>query len=195
MFLDSYKFVRLNSRSPEPKYGYYSDDVKKMLNDSIWEQTFSKHNLKQQTITGFIGGPPCPDFSVAGKNHGVNGSNGILTEIYKQLIIKRKPDFFVFENVKGLYRTQKHKEFYERLKSELDREYKLFDSIENALEYGVPQFRERLVLIGFKRDKFGEAKEFVLGRHKKYELAKIYNLPWPKRNVFKNNLTRKNPKA
>jgi DNA (cytosine-5)-methyltransferase 1 len=193
-FLDSYKFVRRGNNS-EPKYGYYDNDVKNLLDDNIWKQTFSKHSTKLQAITGFIGGPPCPDFSVAGKNHGVSGRNGILTDIYKQLIIKRKPDFFVLENVKGLYRTQKHKEFYERLKSELSKEYTLFDSIENALEYGVPQFRERLVLIGFKKDKFGEAKEFVLGKHKKYELSEIHTLPWPKKDAFKDNFVRKKPKG
>lgn len=68
------------------------------------------------------------------------------------LIIKRKPDFFVLENVKGLFQTKKHKEFYELIKKRLYRAgYSLFDSIENALEYGTPQNRDRLVLIGFKR--------------------------------------------
>ena len=55
-----------------------------------------------------------------------------------KLIVKRQPDFFVLENVKGLYQTKKHKIFYEQMKKRLYRAgYSLFDSIENALEYGV----------------------------------------------------------
>ena len=60
-------------------------------------------------LVGFIGGPPCPDFSTAGKNKGAEGENGQLTSVYVNLIIKRAPDFFVLENVKGLYQTKKHK--------------------------------------------------------------------------------------
>lgn len=96
-------------------------------------------------MIGFIGGPPCPDFSVAGKNEGETGVNGQLTSVYVDLIVCREPDFFVFENVKGLYKTQKHREFYEKLKGRLERSgYVLFDAVENAIEYGAPQYRERL---------------------------------------------------
>ncbi|MFR3660218.1 MAG: DNA cytosine methyltransferase [Blautia hansenii] len=64
-------------------------------------------NDKKDSIIGFIGGPPCPDFSTAGKNKGINGDNGKLSKTYFELICKEKPDFFIFENVKGLWRTKK----------------------------------------------------------------------------------------
>lgn len=67
-------------------------------------------------LTGFIGGPPCPDFSVAGKNKGRDGENGRLSQSYIDIILEMKPDFFLFENVKGLYRTSKHREFFDHLK-------------------------------------------------------------------------------
>lgn len=96
-------------------------------------------------------------FSIAGRNEGKEGKNGQLTSVYTELILKRKPDFFLLENVKGLYRTRKHREFYDSIKRKLRRSgYHLFDSVENALEYGVPQFRERLFLVGFSTKVFGE---------------------------------------
>ena len=55
---------------------------------------------------GIIGGPPCPDFSHGGKNMGGKGINGRLSKIFVNRIAKIKPDFFVFENVSGLYKTK-----------------------------------------------------------------------------------------
>jgi DNA (cytosine-5)-methyltransferase 1 len=102
------------------------------------------------SITGFIGGPPCPDFSVGGKNKGKDGSNGSLSKSYVDLICQQQPDFFLFENVKGLWKTTKHRQFYEQLKSQLQESgYILYDKLINTLDYGVPQHRERIILMGF----------------------------------------------
>ena len=153
-FLYAYKFAR-KEKKEVPNYGYSNEDIRSYLNDENWNRYFGgrKRNGK---ILGFIGGPPCPDFSVAGRNEGSNGKNGQLTEIYKSLIIKRQPDFFVLENVKGLCKTEKHRKFYEKIKKDLLLSgYVLFDSVENSLEYGVPQYRDRLFLVGFNRTVFG----------------------------------------
>lgn len=148
-FLRSYQFARRNFDT-NPEYGYSNNDAATFLDDSIWENTFNSLELKN--FTGFIGGPPCPDFSTAGKNAGADGIHGQLTTVYVSLICKRHPAFFVLENVKGLYQTQKHRAFYEKQKRRLRRSgYILYDSIENALSYGVPQYRDRLILVGFKR--------------------------------------------
>lgn len=48
---------------------------------------------KRFTLVGFIGGPPCPDFSVAGKNRGRDGALGRLSKTYVDLICKNQPDF------------------------------------------------------------------------------------------------------
>ena len=57
-------------------------------------------------VFGIIGGPPCPDFSVGGKNMGNKGDQGRLSEVYVNRIIELNPTFFVFENVPGLLRTE-----------------------------------------------------------------------------------------
>lgn len=178
-FLQAYRYARRNNPRV-PRYGYNNDDVKSFLSDQKWYETFPHFRNQNNDIVGFIGGPPCPDFSVAGKNKGKEGINGQLTSIYVNLITKRKPDFFVFENVKGLYQTKKHRDFYDKLKRKLYRAgYSLFDSVENSLEYGVPQFRDRLFLIGFKRARFGKRIQYEIGTNRIYSLNDVVSMPWP----------------
>ncbi|MCX9697059.1 DNA cytosine methyltransferase, partial [Vibrio cholerae] len=107
-FLDAYKYSREHMGLPKPKYGHYLGSIddfvtgekKQLLYDLVQE-------AKSEALTGFIGGPPCPDFSVAGKNKGSDGENGILTRVYIDAIVQNQPDFFLFENVKGLWKTGK----------------------------------------------------------------------------------------
>jgi len=75
---------------------------------------------------GFIGGPPCPDFSVGGKNRGQDGERGKLSATYVDLICEQKPDFFLFENAKGLWRTELRREFSEELKVQAHRRSRVY---------------------------------------------------------------------
>ena len=147
-FLEAYKYSRSKMGIPKPKYGYFEGsideclDMEKARDLSSWV----KKEKQDGVIVGFIGGPPCPDFSVAGKNKGRDGENGKLSQSYVDLICKNQPDFFVFENVKGLYRTAKHREFFNALKRQLsDFGYVCTEKLINAIEYGVPQDRERII--------------------------------------------------
>jgi DNA (cytosine-5)-methyltransferase 1 len=184
-FLRAYQYARRNS-GHVPQYGYSNESMEHFLEDEVWDARFKDYSTRpKDRWIGFIGGPPCPDFSTAGKNAGSTGKHGQLTEKYVRLIIKRKPDFFVLENVKGLYQTKKHKAFYETMKKRLYRSgYSIFDSIENSLEYGTPQFRDRLILIGFRRDTFGKGIRFEIGRHKMYDMNEINQKEWPETEVF-----------
>lgn len=103
-------------------------------------------------IFGIIGGPPCPDFSNAGRHKGHRGENGKLTRDFVDLICELKPSFFVLENVAGLARFTKHRRFLNRIKKQLAHAGYVTDAkILNALEFGVPQFRERLFVVGLRR--------------------------------------------
>lgn len=186
-FLRAYQYAR-RKKALHPQYGYNHFDVRDFLSDNIWRKTFPDYRHCRNTLIGFIGGPPCPDFSTAGKNEGETGKNGQLTSVYADLIVRRQPDFFVLENVKGLYATKKHKEFYERLKRKLYKAgYSLFDSIENSLEYGVPQYRERLILIGFNRMRFGKRIQYKFGSKRIYTMEEISNINWPNMNPYVEN--------
>jgi len=109
-------------------------------------------NGKKPPFFGIIGGPPCPDFSPGGKNRGGDGANGRLSKTYVNRICRIKPSFFVFENVSGLHRTKIHREFLYKLEETLEKNgYCLDLRILNSLEYGLPQNRERLFLIGIQQ--------------------------------------------
>lgn len=194
-FLRAYQYARRNDHHA-PQYGYSHLDVRALLTDDVWNRTFPDYRQNEDMLIGFIGGPPCPDFSTAGKNRGEFGENGQLTSVYVNLIIRRQPDFFVLENVRGLYRTKKHKEFYDRIKRRLYKAgYSLFDTIENALEYGVPQYRERLILIGFNRARFGRRIQYEFGTHRIHTLKDINNIQWPTTNPFIENGNLEMPKG
>ena len=123
---------------------------------------------------GVIGGPPCPDFSNGGTHAGGNGSNGKLTSVFVDMICNLLPSFFVIENVAGLYRFHKHRAFLNRKIFQLRRHgYSVDYMILNALELGVPQNRERLFVVGFKKS----IAQRAIGRKLTY--AETEWFPWP----------------
>jgi len=103
-------------------------------------------------IWGVIGGPPCPDFSVGGKNRGAAGDRGVLTEVFVDLILQLNPSFFVIENVPGLLKTRKHREFLDAMIAKLEATYAVDFRLLNALDVGVPQDRQRVFIVGVERD-------------------------------------------
>lgn len=193
-FLEAYKYSRKKMKIKEPEYGYFNDDICDYLEENSKLDILIEKD-KRDSIIGFIGGPPCPDFSTAGKNKGINGDNGKLSKTYFDLICKEKPDFFVFENVKGLWRTKKHKEFYDNMYNKMKKQgYYLLDKLLNSLEYGVPQERERVIMIGIKvgsqknKDQLKDiVKNFNWGIREYNILETIRNIDWPNTEPFREN--------
>ncbi len=155
-FLNAYKHSRKVMSLPEPNFGHYHCSVEEFVNGGQYVNSLADQVSKLKSkgeMVGFIGGPPCPDFSVGGKNRGHEGENGRLSRTYVDAIIFHKPDFFLFENVKGLWRTKRHREFYELLKDDLRREgYVLTDHLVNCIQYGAPQDRDRILMFGVKKE-------------------------------------------
>ena len=111
-----------------------------------------KTDRNAKRVIGFIGGPPCPDFSIAGLNAGKDGNVGPLSSKYVRLINQEEPHFFLFENVKGLCFAEKHRTYFRSLCLKLREKYFTSHRLVNALWYGVPQYRERLIIVGIRRD-------------------------------------------
>lgn len=196
-FMDIYKASRENLNINPPMFGHQVADITENLENlnSLWLQDNLRKARKTHDLIGFIGGPPCPDFSVAGKNKGKTGENGKLSGTYVEMICRSKPDFFLFENVKGLYRTTKHRAFFEQLKLKLIKSgYYLTENLINAIEFGAPQDRERIILIGFQRETLGDLgfkmngspiiKNFDWSKNTKYSSADIFNIAWPGQEKF-----------
>lgn len=204
-FMAAYRYSRQVLNLPLPEYGYYdkeAGDVTQLL-EALQTQHLRElvqDCRKSNNIVGFIGGPPCPDFSIGGKNRGRLGDNGKLSASYVELICRNLPDFFLFENVKGLWRTTKHRLFFESLKQQLlEAGYILTERLINAIEYGVPQDRERIILIGFRNSlikdigiKLGSEKllpqgSFPWDNHILYPQKKVFAYPWRKSEPFQEN--------
>lgn len=191
-FMHVYQYSREKMGMKEPVYGYSCDDVNSYLDEGAHIREMVEELRSKGKLVGFIGGPPCPDFSVGGKNRGRNGDNGKLSQTYVSLIIENKPDFFLFENVKGLWRTARHREFYEELKRSLHLAgYATTERLTNSLEFGAPQDRDRILLFGVRKhllppDAFdGDSLQgFPWKRYMVEDLETIKSLPWPDRDPF-----------
>ena len=194
-FMSAYRYSRDKLNLPQPEYGYHEGeaaDVSKLIVGTPAQRLdeLVKNSRKSNNIIGFIGGPPCPDFSIGGKNKGYLGDNGKLSSAYVELICKNLPDFFLFENVKGLWRTTKHRLFFEELKIKLQKSgYRLTERLINSIEYGVPQDRDRIILIGFKDNFLKDIKikddfTFLWEKYILYPQNQVFAYPWNKCEPF-----------
>ena len=146
-FMNAYQYSREQMKLDKPEFGYQNNDINDFLDNRKKELKDFVCVSKKDALTGFIGGPPCPDFSVAGKNKGKEGDNGKLSLSYVNSIVTFNPDFFLFENVKGLWRTARHRAYFEDLKKILNAAgYCTTERLTNSLEFGAPQDRDRILL-------------------------------------------------
>jgi DNA (cytosine-5)-methyltransferase 1 len=203
-FLEAYAFTRKRLDIEDPDYGYDGSNVVDFL-EGKKKQALSEYLReirRKGDIVGFIGGPPCPDFSVGGKNRGIDGENGILSQTYFDLIRVFKPDFFFFENVKGLWATRRHKLFYSEIKKSIQFSgYITTEKLVNSIEYCVPQDRQRIFLFGITH---GLSKDigmeistynydtipedlFNWAKHARYPGPKAFQFQWPERDRFENS--------
>ena len=207
-FVDSYKYSRDKMKLKHPRHGYDVVSAVEYLTEEKSNQLAEMvaKERRDGKLIGFIAGPPCPDFSVGGKNRGQHGENGKLSKIYVDMVIDQQPDFFLFENVKGLWRTKKHREFFDELKRQLHAQgYITTEKLMNARLFGVPQDRDRIILLGFKKDLLkkdlvkravdGEmdAQDFDWQREMKYTLEEVKSFDWPAQDDFKAGGTRTKP--
>jgi DNA (cytosine-5)-methyltransferase 1 len=210
-FADAYQHSRQLLGIASPRYGIHVGEQGDI--QSIAKGLYGRHLAellqdarKNVDVVGFIGGSPCPDFSVGGKNKGREGDQGKLSGSYIDLICHHKPDFFLFENVKGLWRTKRHKLFFEELKLKLwNAGYVLTERLMNTLEYGVPQNRERIILVGFSRSLLQDlqGKElyqnlmpeciFPWRKHILYSQDAIFAYSWPSTDFFSEESEREIP--
>ncbi|WP_313075350.1 DNA cytosine methyltransferase [Lacrimispora sp.] len=133
-------------------------------------------------IDVIIGGPPCQAYSIAGRVRDENGMKedyrNYLFESYLKVVDKYKPKAFVFENVPGILSAKPgDRPIIDIIQESFDKAgYYVLKNLKSAIidftEYGVPQNRKRIIILGLSKDYFGEEKciKLVEGFYK-------YNLP------------------
>jgi DNA (cytosine-5)-methyltransferase 1 len=123
--------------------------------------------IPKESLDIYMTSPPCQAFSLAGKRKGEKDKRGVLFYNSHEFIVKNKPRYFIFENVKGLLSDDSGKTFnlwldYLGGKSvngnpvifplEDATPYHIYHKVLNAKNYGVPQNRERVFIIGIRDD-------------------------------------------
>ena len=102
-------------------------------------------------IIGIIGGPPCQSWSNAGKGGGFDDPRGKVFLTFIKILKEKKPLFFVAENVKGLLAARNKDSYNKIIESFKDAGYDVWDECLNANDFDVPQNRERVIFVGFRK--------------------------------------------
>ncbi|MCD7812158.1 MAG: DNA (cytosine-5-)-methyltransferase [Ruminococcus sp.] len=126
--------------------------------DFHWNVAFLDGKQYEGQVDLFVGGSPCQSFSFVGKQRGLEDTRGTLFYEYARLIREIRPKVFIYENVKAILsndggRTwEKMKEVFSNLEYKVYYTYNGKPSVLNARDYGIPQNRERMFVVGFRND-------------------------------------------
>lgn len=129
------------------------EDIKVFANQNLKELL----NLKEGELDLLSGGIPCQTFSVAGKRAGIDDDRGQMFIYYSKVLEQLKPKLFLVENVKGLKSHNNGKTLEKILSTLKDKGYTIKWAILNAVNYLVPQKRERMVIIGIRNDLYKDS--------------------------------------
>jgi DNA (cytosine-5)-methyltransferase 1 len=158
---DTYACRTLKTRMMH--YGYSEDESSVLETDITNENIIDQiaNEIKDKKVDIIIGGPPCQSFSTLGRAKDEKGMaddpRNFLFESYVKILNHFEPKIFVFENVTGLLSAKlKGKPILKIILKELGKKYNLINESEkmvlNSCDYGVPQIRKRVILIGTRKD-------------------------------------------
>lgn len=134
------------------------------INEENWYEDIRFLNGKEynKKVDILVGGSPCQSFSIIGKKGGLKDTRGTLFNDYARLIKEIQPKVFIFENVTGILTHDKGETWKVILSVFHSLGYTLFSKVLNAKDYGIPQNRKRVFVVGFKNKvdfKFPEPME------------------------------------
>jgi DNA (cytosine-5)-methyltransferase 1 len=114
----------------------------------------AKHLKKICKVDGFAYGFPCNDFSLVGEHKGIDGNFGPLYSYGIPILEEFNPKFFIAENVGGIRSANEGKTLLKILDdlSQAGKGYVITPHLYKFEEYGVPQARHRVILVGFRKD-------------------------------------------
>ena len=148
-------------------------------------------------IDGFAFGFPCNDFSVVGEHKGIDGNYGPLYQYGVAVLKKFRPRWFVAENVGGLASANEGAAFKKILASMKDAGYRIYPHLYKFEEYGVPQSRHRIIIVGIRSDLqqvFNPPSPALLAPRDNSAKAALENPPIPP-DAPNNDRTAQHPKV
>ncbi len=134
---------------PHVKQSYFANYN---INPKDWHNDVTKFSAKKYKgeIDLLVGGSPCQAFSMVGKRKGLEDIRGTLFYDFARVVNETQPQVFIYENVKGLINHDNGKT-WQVVKDVFDElGYKTYHQVLNSKDYGIPQNRERIIVIGFK---------------------------------------------
>ena len=145
----------IEKTSCQTYYKYFNHDIvcgdiTQILNGGNTESFFDKPLPEHADVV--LGGFPCQDFSLAGKRKGFNAKRGLLYQSMVEVVKRTKPLLFVAENVKGLMTMDKGEALKTIVRDFEGLGYKVVYRLLVAADYGVPQIRERVIIVGTRKD-------------------------------------------
>lgn len=135
------------------------------IDENRWHNDITKFDAKKFNgeIDILVGGSPCQSFSMVGKRKGLEDTRGTLFYDYARIIKECNPNVFIYENVKGLVNHDDGRTWKIVQKTFASLGYTIYSEILNSKDYGIPQNRERIFVVGFKdKVKFEFPKPFEL---------------------------------
>ena len=135
---------------PFVKDAYFAnyDISEKAWHDDVQEFSAKKYKYKVDLL---VGGSPCQSFSMAGKRGGMEDTRGTLFYDFARIIQECKPKVFIFENVRGLVNHDKGNTWRVIQNVFNDLGYSINSKILNSCDYGIPQSRNRIFVVGFRK--------------------------------------------
>ena len=117
-----------------------------------WNVSFFDGSHFKEDIDLFVGGSPCQSFSLVGKQRGLDDTRGTLFYEFARLVKEINPKVFIYENVKAILSNDNGETWKTISKIFDDLGYDWKYEILNAKDYGIPQNRERIFVVGFRKD-------------------------------------------
>src|SRR5574344_1796572 len=133
---------------------YACETFKANISDNIVCGDINEHLDEIPNHDILIGGFPCQPFSTLGKLKGFDDERGTLFFTIKTIITKHKPKVVVLENVKNIM-NHDHGKTFARIKEELEQlGYNVTYKVHNTADFGIPQRRNRIYIVEFKKNCF-----------------------------------------
>lgn len=178
-----YAFKRLGLKTKIVFAGDIDTNCKKtyFANYDIKEEQWHTdiHKLDAKPYKGqvdlFVGGAPCQAFSIVGEQRGFDDTRGTLFREFARVVKECKPKVFIFENVQGLFKHDQGKTWEVVYNTFCDYcGYDIHFQLLNARDYGIPQTRERLYCVGFRKKTNFKYPAPIPLKYKMYDFLEDY---------------------